>query len=158
MASNDSRCSIDTERALSPVIGVVLLVGIIIIAMAAVAIFIHLSLPTFTDDREVARFAVDYNNSNNSIDITHTGGKALYGRRVFVEDEEGDRVNWSAVHPDEANVKVGVTIRVGDQTRFDELTRPCTVSPGYEFLVVRYTRDGRRDVLKTHTMGDRTCT
>lgn len=157
MECTENHLSTEQDRALSPVIGVLLLVGVIVVALSVAAVFISASVPTLADDREVARFDVVYNGMNKSLDITHTGGKALYGRRVFIEDADGDRVNWSAVHPQEANAKVGVTIQVGEQTRFDELARPCAVPKGYEYTIVRYTRDGVRDELTTHEMAERSC-
>jgi hypothetical protein len=129
------------------------LIGIAVAVGAVVAIFVGASVPGLDDDREVARFEVVFNASNDSLDITHTGGESLYGHRLFVEDVDGDRVNWSAVHPDGADATVGETIQVSDQARLDDaFDHPCAVNREYEYLIVRYTRDGERDVLEEFRM------
>jgi flagellin-like protein len=152
MAPTRQPAAVATDRGLSPVVGVLLLIGVIVAVGAIVAIFVGASVPGLADDREVARFEVLYNESNASMDVTHTGGESLYGHRLFVEDADGDRANWSAIHPDGADATVGARIQVDDQPPLDDVDRPCAQPRGYEYLIVRYTRDGERDVLKRYEL------
>jgi flagellin-like protein len=153
MAPDQPAADSPTDRGLSPVVGVLLLIGIAVAVGAVVAIFVGASVPGLDDDRAVARFDVVYNDTSSSLNITHTGGESLYGHRLFVEDADGDRVNWSAVHPDGADATVGRSIQISDQPDLnDDFDHPCAVSREYEYLIVRYTRDGERDVLKEYQM------
>jgi len=142
------------DRGLSPVVGVLLLVGVIVAVGALIAIFVGASVPGLDDDREVARFEVVFNDSSATLNVTHTGGESLYGHRVFVEDADGDRANWSAVHPTGADATVGTDIHVDDQSVLTDadVDRPCAQPRGYEYHIVRYTRDGERDVLTEYEL------
>jgi flagellin-like protein len=152
MAPDRQPADAATDRGLSPVVGVLLLVGVIVAVGALIAVFVGASVPGLDDDREVARFDVVYNETGPSLDITHTGGESLYGHRVFVEDADGDRANWSAIHPDGADATVGTRIQVDDQAVLGDVDRPCAQPRDYEYLIVRYTRDGERDVLKRYEL------
>jgi FlaG/FlaF family flagellin (archaellin) len=154
MAIDRQPTDASTDRGLSPVVGVLLLVGVIVAVGAVAAVFVGASVPGISDDREVARFEVVYNETGPSMDVTHTGGESLYGHRVFVEDDDGDRANWSAIHPDGADATVGTRIQVDDQQAVVErdVDRPCAQPREYEYLIVRYTRDGEREVLKRYEL------
>lgn len=66
----------DSERALSPVIGVVLLVGITVLLVAVVGGFVT----DFGSDVEAApnsQLSVEFDTTNNEINVTHDGGTDL---------------------------------------------------------------------------------
>jgi flagellin-like protein len=154
MAPDRQPADAATDRGLSPVVGVLLLVGVIVAVGALIAVFVGASVPGLDDDREVARFEVQYNDSSSTLNVTHTGGQSLYGHRVFVEDADGDRANWSAIHPTGADATVGTEIHVDDQQVVDDadVDRPCAQPRGYEYRIVRYTRDGEREVLTEYEL------
>jgi len=92
----------DTDRGLSPVIGVVLLIGLTVTLAATVATLalaidtpaepdLQQSLETTTDDTPTASFA--FSASRGRIIATHDGGDVLAAQHVTIETGE-DTQRW----------------------------------------------------------------
>ena len=63
----------DDERAVSPVIGVILMVAITVILAAVIGTFV-LGLGDSVESAPQASFNFDYDSGNNNVTITHRGG------------------------------------------------------------------------------------
>jgi flagellin-like protein len=64
------------DRAVSPVIGVILMVAITVILAAVIGTFV-LGLGQNVQSTPQASFSFDFTASNTTVDITHTGGDTL---------------------------------------------------------------------------------
>jgi flagellin-like protein len=137
------------DRALSPIVGAALLLGVVFAVTAVLAAFIFGASPGLQSDRPVAQFDIDYNASNDSIDITQTRGKSLYGGRLYIEDETGNRSSWLDYHPKNKSATPGATIQIGTQR--DRLAWPCAQREGHVYTVVYYSPAGERQVLQQYS-------
>ena len=79
------------ERAVSPVIGVILMVAITVILAAVIGTFVLGLGDQVTQSAPQASFSVDdYDTSNNHINISHTGGDTLNSEKTTIKvDKEG---------------------------------------------------------------------
>jgi len=91
---NDS----DDSRAVSPVIGVILMVAITVILAAVIGTFV-LGLGDSVESAPQASFNFDFDSSNDNVTLTHRGGDNINTNNTEV------RINGTAV--DETNVDLG---------------------------------------------------
>ena len=81
------------DRAVSPVIGVILMVAITVILAAVIGTFVLGLGDQVSESAPQASFSFDFNVSgNNSVTITHEGGETLEASNIGVE---GDRTSLS---------------------------------------------------------------
>ncbi|ESS06655.1 MAG: archaeal flagellin N-terminal-like domain protein [uncultured archaeon A07HB70] len=115
------RTLLTDDRAVSPVIGVILMVAITVILAAVIGTFV-LGLGQDVQSTPSASFDFDFNSSNNNVTVVHTGGDSL------VEGDNAQDVNvttstttsdWFANETDisagdsqSANFSSGDTVRV----------------------------------------------
>lgn len=71
-----------TERAVSPVIGVILMVAVTVILAAIVGTFVF-DFGQQTTDR-VPQVTMDYSYDNGTLTVRHTGGDTIDGERLSV--------------------------------------------------------------------------
>jgi archaeal flagellin N-terminal-like domain len=64
------------DRAVSPVIGVILMVAITVILAAVIGTFV-LGLGQNVQSTPNASFDFDFNTTNTSVNVTHTGGDTI---------------------------------------------------------------------------------
>jgi archaeal flagellin N-terminal-like domain len=83
------RTLLTDDRAVSPVIGVILMVAITVILAAVIGTFV-LGLGQNVQSTPSASFDFDFNSSNNNVTVTHTGGDSL------VEGDNAQDVNVTA--------------------------------------------------------------
>jgi len=82
----------DDERAVSPVIGVILMVAITVILAAVIGTFV-LGLGDSVDSAPQASFNFDYNNSaGGSVDVAHRGGDTIDLEDVSVQIDSDNSV------------------------------------------------------------------
>ncbi|MFA9515721.1 type IV pilin [Halopenitus sp. H-Gu1] len=75
LLTNDGKSE---ERAVSPVIGVILMVAITVILAAVIGTFVLGLGDDLQDDQPTASFNFDFNAGNTgTVDITHTGGDTI---------------------------------------------------------------------------------
>ncbi|UVE50485.1 type IV pilin N-terminal domain-containing protein [Haloferax larsenii] len=84
------------DNAVSPVIGVILMVAITVILAAVIGTFV-LGLGEQTETAPQASFSFDYNESggtNGLLTITHESGEAIANESVTVVPPNGTSQNW----------------------------------------------------------------
>ncbi|OIB57427.1 type IV pilin [Natrialba sp. SSL1] len=77
----------DDERAVSPVIGVILMVAITVILAAVIAAFV-LDMGDMGETAPTASF--EWEQNGDEVTITHTGGDSLDLSDITVEDDDGE--------------------------------------------------------------------
>jgi len=119
----------DEERAVSPVIGVILMVAITVILAAVIGAFVLQLGDSVSQTAPQASIGVDDTDvSSNSIVLRHSGGDTIEWdeTNLIVEKEDGDSVAWdgsasgafetadevnvstqNASNPDNATIKTG---------------------------------------------------
>jgi flagellin-like protein len=104
------------DDAVSPVIGVILMVAITVILAAVIAAFV-LGLGDTNNPTPNVSFDYDYNESGNNLSVTVTSGDEFDSSRVsFAGDSDEAGQNWSAT-----DIDIGTTI-VTDVTAGDDVT------------------------------------
>lgn len=81
----------DDESAVSPVIGVILMVAITVILAAVIATFVLGLGDQISDTAPQANFDFDYNSSD--LEITHTGGASIAVDRLNVTKNGSEATN-----------------------------------------------------------------
>jgi len=81
------RALIKDDDAVSPVIGVILMVAITVILAAVIASFV-LGLGDQNNPAPTASFSFDYDGSGTSLDITHEDGDELTQTDVYLRGED----------------------------------------------------------------------
>ena len=82
------------DRAVSPVIGVILMVAITVILAAVIGTFV-LGLGEGVQTTPQAKFNFDYNESGSELTITHDGGDAITSDNLEVVGN-GSTTTWTA--------------------------------------------------------------
>ena len=81
--------STDEEQAVSPVIGVILMVAITVILAAVIASFV-LGLGSNQEVAPTATFDFNYDSDGDYLNITHTGGDNIVATNLYVRGENID--------------------------------------------------------------------
>ena len=107
---------IDDDAAVSPVIGVILMVAITVILAAVIGTFV-LGLGESVQTSPQVKMSFDYNQSGTQLTITHDGGDSFEAENVRITGG-GNDASWNASlgTPDVNSYKVqaGNTTTVGD--------------------------------------------
>ena len=85
----------DDERAVSPVIGVILMVAITVILAAVIGAFVI----GIGDDQEVqptASFNFDFDTDTNKVTVSHSQGDTIDQPDSLYISVDGDRVEWNS--------------------------------------------------------------
>jgi len=85
----------DDERAVSPVIGVILMVAITVILAAVIGAFVI----GIGDDQEVqptASFNFDFDTDTNEVTVSHSQGDTIDQPDSLYISVDGDRVEWNS--------------------------------------------------------------
>ena len=84
------------ERAVSPVIGVILMVAITVILAAIIGTFVLGLGSSVSETAPQAQFSIEY--SNDDATITHEGGNSVQSDSIFVivNGEEPETVTYSS--------------------------------------------------------------
>jgi flagellin-like protein len=107
------------DDAVSPVIGVILMVAITVILAAVIASFV-LGLGDTTQTTPTASFGFDYEDGSG-VDITHGGGDTITASELHIRGEQSDGgtdvdTTWAAedgVSSDDTDVTAGSSINIG---------------------------------------------
>ncbi|MDS0278421.1 type IV pilin N-terminal domain-containing protein [Halomicroarcula sp. S1AR25-4] len=91
---------IESDDAVSPVIGVVLMVAITVILAAVIGSFV-IGLGSTTNATPQASFTFDYDTGATQVTITHDGGDTLSKANLKVTDSTNDDLSISAGAPSE---------------------------------------------------------
>jgi flagellin-like protein len=104
------------ERAVSPVIGVILMVAITVILAAVIGTFVLGLGENVQSTAPSASFAFDYDSDDDELTITHESGDALDPTQVTVTgpiDEDGD--TWDSINS-VSEISAGDSITVEDDS------------------------------------------
>lgn len=90
------------DDAVSPVIGVILMVAITVILAAVIASFV-LGLGGSTEVAPTADFSFNYDTDTDSVTVTHGGGDNIRQDELFIRgDSLGESGNWQTITDSEA--------------------------------------------------------
>lgn len=104
----------EEEQAVSPVIGVILMVAITVILSAVIATFVLGLGEDLVNPAPSASFDYDYDESNSEVTITHQNGQQLENLRVTVD---GTDASNQFTEPVTAGDSVTVDANDGDVVR-----------------------------------------
>jgi flagellin-like protein len=80
---------LDDDNAVSPVIGVILMVAITVILAAVIASFV-LGLGPSGDTQPTASFGFDYNSGDSELTITHENGDQVLAKDLYIRGDFGN--------------------------------------------------------------------
>ena len=92
------------DSAVSPVIGVILMVAITVILAAVIGTFV-LGLGSNVESVPSAQFSFDY--SGGDVTVTHDGGDSIEASALTVSDDAGGSKAWTAATPSVTTVSSG---------------------------------------------------
>ena len=124
------------DRAVSPVIGVILMVAITVILAAVIGTFV-LGLGEGVQSTPQAKFTFDYEQSNKQLTITHDGGAAINSDDLNITTSNGTDVSWThslAATVDPYDVKAGNSTTIEGSADTGGTEKP--VGPGVTVRVV----------------------
>ena len=98
----------DDDSAVSPVIGVILMVAITVILAAVIATFVLGLGDQVSDTAPQASFDFDYNSTGNYMNITHTGGASIPASQLNVS-YDGNSDGWGSGYDVTAGNSTGVS-------------------------------------------------
>jgi len=126
------------DDAVSPVIGVILMVAITVILAAVIASFV-LGLGDQTTTQPQASFGFDYDDSSSELTITHKSGDSIKVTELFVRGDNlgGNTGDWNTLGGD-ASTSIGSTsaVAAGDGVTLG------SVSSDYDAKVVYQPESG----------------
>ncbi|WP_148414254.1 type IV pilin [Haloferax sp. KTX1] len=109
----DIKNFLSESRAVSPVIGVILMVAITVILAAVIGTFVLGLGDQVGDTAPQASFTFDHERSTGNLTITHESGAAIDPARVTISgpiDEDGDA--WNEVDTTATEISAGSSITV----------------------------------------------
>lgn len=127
----------ETQRAGSPVIGVILMVGISVVLSTTIGV----AFLGFVNDLEDTspNVQLDVEQTNESmITVQHRGGESITTERIQYIYTGNSRLNTSDTIGDEITVGETVTVRLSDRTTFE---------PGETVYVVWVSESGRSSTI-----------
>lgn len=104
------------DRAVSPVIGVILMVAITVILAAVIGTFVLGLGDQVQATAPNANFAFDYDSSAGELDVSHTGGDGVDGNELYLRGDvaaSGDAASWESA-ASASTVTAGTEVTVGD--------------------------------------------
>lgn len=115
----DLKALLNDDDAVSPVIGVILMVAITVILAAVIASFV-LGLGDQTQTTPTASFNFDYDSSSSppGVQVTHGGGATIDGDELYLRGDTGASssssfdVQWSSVSGAGTEVTAGNSVTV----------------------------------------------
>lgn len=118
----DLKALFNDDDAVSPVIGVILMVAITVILAAVIASFV-LGLGQQTSQPPQASFGFDYDSGNSIVTVSHEGGNGIEAQNLVFrgdvanpgngEDVTAEDQTWEQTLSPSSKVNAGKTIDVG---------------------------------------------
>ena len=110
------------DDAVSPVIGVILMVAITVILAAVIASFV-LGLGDQNNPAPTVDFNIEWDGDNNNIDVTHGDGDEVSGDNVYLRGSNigattggGAGDTWNTIAGTSGAVKAGQSLTIGTDT------------------------------------------
>jgi flagellin-like protein len=104
------------DDAVSPVIGVILMVAITVILAAVIGTFVLGLGGSVQETAPQAQFTFDYDETAGDLKITHDGGDAINEDRLSVNDSSVDQ---SSTPPKSSTVSNGGQVSAGDSFTYN---------------------------------------
>jgi len=107
------------DDAVSPVIGVILMVAITVILAAVIATFVLGLGDQVSNTAPQASFSTDYDSDDGEVDVTHDGGDSIKASNLYIRgnSEVSDKGTWDSVggtvNGDNSKVVAGDRAAVG---------------------------------------------
>ena len=101
------------DRAVSPVIGVILMVAITVILAAVIGTFVLGLGDQVSENAPQASFSFDFDTANSNVTITHEGGDTLDNSTISIDGDDGGLAPGSVNHPgdwDDGTIEAGDVI------------------------------------------------
>ncbi|MFB6074297.1 MAG: type IV pilin [Haloarculaceae archaeon] len=86
----------DDDDAVSPVIGVILMVAITVILAAVIATFVLGLGDQVSNTAPQASFSFNYDGANNNLTVTHTGGDSVQANELYIRGSNDDG-SWNNI-------------------------------------------------------------
>jgi flagellin-like protein len=146
------RCKLNDGRAVSQVIGVILLIAIVVILAAIVASLalgfdekLQEPTPTGTFDYEYISSGDGNTNDRPYVNISHDGGDVIDGEQIVIRDESGNSITWKDVWTGGPEVKPGEFVHI-DGFGSDSVLDPiCEEGDTYKLIFER--EDGGNSIV-----------
>ena len=132
------------DDAVSPVIGVILMVAITVILAAVIASFVLGLGDQAQQTTPQASFAFDYSGSDNNLQITHDGGDSILSDEMYVRGSAGGDPNTGVWHdlPD-STTNSGSDVTAGNSVYLGQADgNGDNVPADYDIRVVYETQEG----------------
>ncbi|MFW5958424.1 MAG: type IV pilin [Natronomonas sp.] len=106
------------DRAVSPVIGVILMVAITVILAAVIGAFVLGLGDQIQQTTPQASFSFDYNSTGDELTITHDGGQSIDAEELYIMGHDGGEEDWTQISgsgltsDDQARAGTSVTVNV----------------------------------------------
>ena len=108
------------DEAVSPVIGVILMVAITVILAAVIGTFVLDLGDRLSTSQPSANFQFDYDGDDGNLTIAHNGGDGVPADEVFLSgdvDPAGARdMSWATHSHDGTTVRAGASVKVVDDS------------------------------------------
>jgi flagellin-like protein len=111
----------DDDSAVSPVIGVILMVAITVILAAVIATFVLGLGDQVSDTAPQASFDFDYNSDGENLTVTHTGGASIPANQLSINN--GTTHAWGNV----SSVSGSTDVTAGNSATVENVTNSDTV-------------------------------
>jgi flagellin-like protein len=105
------------DRAVSPVIGVILMVAITVILAAVIGTFVLGLGDQVSENAPQASFSFDFDTANDNVTITHEGGETLDNSTLSIDGDDSGLAPGDVNHPgdwDDGTVEAGDSITYKD--------------------------------------------
>jgi flagellin-like protein len=130
--------SLEEENAVSPVIGVILMVAITVILAAVIGTFVLGLGDQVQQTSPNAQFSFDYDSSAVELEITHGGGDGIDSDQIsFAGDITASTNTWTAV----AGYASEETVTAGDSVTLTDSSSGVTLDTSPETVRVIWTAD-----------------
>ncbi|WP_276273502.1 type IV pilin N-terminal domain-containing protein [Haloarcula litorea] len=146
----------DRRRAVSPVVGVVLMAGIVVVLAAVVGSLavgfegeLREPAPTGSFERAFVATGADNTNDRPYVVVTHELGRTVEAERVYIRDESGNTVRWDNVWTGGPEVHAGEYVHIDGFQSDGALDPICEAGQTYRIIVT--DGDGRTLLLNEWT-------
>ena len=113
------------DRAVSPVIGVILMVAITVILAAVIGTFVLGLGDQVSENAPQSSLSFDYNTSGPTVDVTHEGGETLEGSNLELVGSDSGSINDTA----SGDFSAGDQIYTGESYNAGETLRVVWTNP-----------------------------
>jgi flagellin-like protein len=145
------------ERGISPVVGVILMVGIVVLLAAVVAAMVvdfgsqlREPVPAGGFEHEYVSSGAGNTDDRPYVNITHSVGRTVDGDDIVISDGSGNSVAWTAVWTGGSEVRAGEFVHIDGFGSDGALDPICEEGQTYRVVIER--DDGTTAVVEEWTV------